>query len=56
MQDRAELMERTDELFAWMAAGELDVRVDKTFPFSQAPDAHRYLEGRESKGKILLLP
>ncbi len=54
--DRAELMQRTGDLFKWIAAGELKVRIDKTFPLAQAPEAHRYLEGRQSKGKVLLLP
>jgi len=54
--DRAELMERANDLFSWMAEGKLNVRVDKTFPLSDAAEAHRYLEGRQSKGKILLLP
>lgn len=54
--DRAELMQRTGDLFKWIAAGELKVRIDKTFPLAQAAEAHRYLEGRQSKGKVLLLP
>lgn len=54
--DREELMGRTNDLFNWMAAGKLNVRVDKTFPLTEAAEAHRYLEGRQSKGKILLIP
>jgi len=54
--DREELMGRTNDLFNWMAAGKLKVRVDKTFPLTEAAEAHRYLEGRQSKGKILLIP
>jgi NADPH2:quinone reductase len=54
--DRAELMQRTGDLFKWIAAGELKVRIDKTFALAQAAEAHRYLEGRQSKGKVLLLP
>src|SRR5574341_411912 len=54
--DRAELMQRTGDLFTWIAAGELKVRIDKTFALAQAAEAHRYLEGRQSKGKVLLLP
>jgi NADPH2:quinone reductase len=56
MADRAELMKRAGDLFAWLAAGELRVRVDRTFPLSQAADAHRYLEGRKTQGKLLLMP
>jgi len=53
---RAELLERAGELYAWIAAGELKVTVDATFPLAQAADAHRYLEGRQTKGKVLLIP
>ena len=54
--DRAELLGRVNDLFNWIAAGELKVRIDKTFPLAEAAEAHRYLEGRQSKGKILLIP
>jgi NADPH2:quinone reductase len=54
--DRAELMARATDLFEWMAAGELDVRIDTTFPLADAPAAHHYMEDRKSKGKVLLIP
>jgi len=54
--DRAELLGRVNDLFKWIAAGELKVRIDKTFPLTEAAEAHRYLEGRQSKGKIILIP
>ena len=54
--DRAELLWRANDLFRWIAAGDLKVRIDKTFPLAQSTEAHRYLEGRQSKGKILLIP
>lgn len=54
--DRAELLGRTNDLFAWMASGELKVRVDQTFSLAKAAEAHRYMEGRQSKGKVLLIP
>jgi len=49
-------MARTGDLFAWIAAGELDVRIDITFPLADAPEAHHYMEDRKSKGKVLLIP
>lgn len=55
-QTRDELLGRANDLFRWMAAGELDVRIDRTFKLSEAADAHRYMEGRETKGKVLLIP
>lgn len=51
-----EIKSRTDDLFAWIATGELQVRVDQRFPLAEAADAHRYIEGRKTKGKILLIP
>jgi NADPH2:quinone reductase len=54
--DRAELMSRVNDLFKWMASGKLKVRIDKTFPLAESAEAHRYLEDRQSKGKILLIP
>ncbi len=52
----AELRSRSDDLFAWIAAGELQVRIDQRFPLAEAAAAHEYIEGRQTKGKILLLP
>ena len=54
MQNRAELLERTGDLFRRIAAGELDVRIDSRFALSEAAEAHRRLEGRGSSGKIIL--
>ena len=54
--DRAELLERVNDLLNWIAAGELKVRIDKTFPLAEVAEAHRYLEARQSKGKVLLIP
>jgi NADPH2:quinone reductase len=45
---------RTGDLFRWVAEGRLDVTIDKIFPLEQAADAHRYLEGGKSRGKLLL--
>jgi NADPH2:quinone reductase len=53
---RDELLSRTNDLFGWIAAGELKVMIDTTFPLAQAAEAHRYLEDRRTKGKVLLIP
>ena len=52
----AELRARTGDLFAWIAAGKLQVRIGATFPLTAAAEAHRALEGRRTTGKVLLLP
>lgn len=51
---RDELLWRAGELFAWIAAGELAVRVGAEFPLADAAEAHRALEGRRTTGKVLL--
>lgn len=53
---RDELLQRVDEMFAMITKGNLKVRIDKTFPLADAADAHRYMEARLSKGKVLLIP
>jgi NADPH2:quinone reductase len=53
---RDELLWRTDDLFSWIRAGTLEVHIDKTWPLAEAAEAHRYLEARQTKGKMLLLP
>lgn len=53
---REELLGRANDLFTWIKEGKLDVRIDKTFPLSEAAAAHQYLEGRQTKGKVLLIP
>jgi NADPH2:quinone reductase len=53
---RDELLARTTELFDWIAAGGLDVRVGEEFALAEAADAHRALEGRRTTGKVLLRP
>jgi NADPH:quinone reductase len=38
------------------ARGELKVVVDRTFPLSEAAEAHRYIESRQAVGRVLLIP
>jgi len=54
--ERAELLQRANDIFNWTAAGKLKVRIDKTFPIAEAAEAHRQLEGRKTTGKVILLP
>jgi NADPH2:quinone reductase len=53
---REELLHRAGDIFRWIAAGRLTVRVDKTFPLADAPAAHTYLADRRTLGKVLLIP
>jgi NADPH2:quinone reductase len=51
-----ELQKRADDLFRWVASGELKVRIGATFPLAEAAAAHRALESRGTTGKVLLIP
>jgi NADPH2:quinone reductase len=51
---REELEWRTKDLFGWIATGKLDLRIDKEFPLAEAAAAHKYIEGRQTMGKIIL--
>ncbi len=51
-----ELAWRAGDLFGWMIAGALSVRVDHRFPMADAADAHSALQGRATAGKVLLIP
>lgn len=53
---RDELLWRARELFAAITSGEVRVRVDRELPLSDAAEAHRLLESRQTKGKLLLIP
>ena len=52
--DREELMMRANDLFSLWRNGRLKVAIDREFPLQQAAEAHRYLEGRQTRGKLLL--
>jgi NADPH2:quinone reductase len=54
--DRAEILQRSGALFHWIAAGQLKLRVENTFPLARAADAQHLLEGRKTTGKLILLP
>jgi NADPH2:quinone reductase len=53
---RDELLARSQEVFGWVAAGELDVRIGGRYPLADARAAHEDLQGRRTTGKLLLLP
>ena len=54
--DRAELEERAGAILGAIARGDLSIRIGARFPLGAAADAHRALEGRETTGKVLLIP
>lgn len=55
-QDHAELEMRAKELFEWILQEKLKVHIDREVPLAKAGEAHRALEGRETVGKVILIP
>ena len=47
---------RYGELFDALATGALRLRIGDRFALADAADAHRALEGRDTTGKLILLP
>ena len=56
LSEPGELQTRADEMFGWIASGELDVRIGLELPLADAAQAHEMLEGRQTTGKVLLRP
>jgi NADPH2:quinone reductase len=53
---REELLGRAGDLFSWISAGKLEVRIGGTYPLQAAARAHEDLQARRTTGKLLLLP
>jgi NADPH2:quinone reductase len=53
---REDLLEGAGKLFEAVQSGAIKVEISRTFPLSEAADAHRALEGRETTGSVVLLP
>ena len=53
---RSELLSRAAELFEWMRAGVLSVRIGEELHLDQAAEAHRALASRRTTGKVILTP
>ena len=51
-----ELQSRAAAVFGMIRDGKLKLRIEHVYPLSEAPKAHRDLEGRKTTGKLLLLP
>jgi NADPH2:quinone reductase len=53
-QTREELLSRARDLFDWIGSGKLKLRIDRTYPLSDAAKAHEDLASRKTAGKLLL--
>ncbi len=54
MRDAAEIRSRTDELFQLYRLGRLDIAIQDVMPLEAAGEAHRIIQGRGTRGKLLL--
>jgi NADPH2:quinone reductase len=53
---REDLLERAGAVLGWVREGSLKLAIDRELPLSQAAEAHRLLESRQTSGKLLLIP
>jgi NADPH2:quinone reductase len=53
---RAELTQRAGDVLGWIRDGKLKMRMEFEFPLKDAAAAHMALEGRQTTGKVLLVP
>jgi NADPH2:quinone reductase len=51
-----ELSWRAQDLFGWIASGDLAVHIGGRYPIEEARRAHEDLEARRTTGKLLLIP
>lgn len=49
-----EVRQRAAELFALVAQGRLDVAIERTYTLADVAEAHRHIEGRNTRGKLLV--
>jgi NADPH2:quinone reductase len=54
LRDADEISRRAGDLFAAVREGRLQVTIDKVFPLGEARAAHETIEGRGTRGKLLL--
>ncbi|WP_432836885.1 quinone oxidoreductase family protein [Dactylosporangium sp. CA-092794] len=53
---RAELLDRAETLFGWVAEGVVDATATGRYPLDAVADAYAALEGRHTTGKLLIVP
>jgi NADPH2:quinone reductase len=53
---REELLQRSGDVFTWITAGELAVRIGARYPLQEARRAQEDLQARRTTGKLVLVP
>jgi NADPH2:quinone reductase len=56
LEDTALMRSSTQQLCDWVLTNQVKILIGHRFPLSEAVEAHRCLEGRKSRGKIILIP
>jgi NADPH2:quinone reductase len=56
VSDRASLLHHAEAVFDMIQKGDLVLHIDRTYPLSQAAEAHADLASRKTTGKLLLIP
>jgi NADPH2:quinone reductase len=53
---RNELLARMNDLYTWTSNGKLKVAIDRTYALKDVAQAHEYMAGRGTRGKVVLVP
>jgi NADPH2:quinone reductase len=56
VRTREEVLTRSNDIFRWLAQGELKLTIDRVFALKEAAQAHRLVEAGKTMGKVLLQP
>lgn len=56
LTSREERIQRASQLFGWITKGEVKISKPSVFKLAEGRQAHKYMESRQSTGKILLVP
>ena len=56
VKERADLLRHAAEVLSWVAEGSLKLHIDRKFSLAEAAQAHRALAGRQTMGKLLIIP
>lgn len=54
--NREELEWRASDVLSWVSSGKLSFHLHKVYPFRDAAQAHIDLQGRNTRGKLVLVP
>eukprot|EP01117_Protostelium_nocturnum_P017068 TRINITY_DN687_c1_g1_i1.p1 TRINITY_DN687_c1_g1~~TRINITY_DN687_c1_g1_i1.p1 ORF type:complete len:399 (+),score=126.85 TRINITY_DN687_c1_g1_i1:329-1525(+) len=54
--NREEFLERANEVFGWVKNGQVKLSIMVPFPLKDAKEAHDFIEGRKSTGKMIMKP